>query len=282
MMGSWKAFAVSCLVGFVHLPGLAQEMPIPARLSTALGFPPTIPVITYHDVSYNSHVQENVPPETFAAHLDFIRENGFTTIFASEYVKILRNELPVPERAVVLAFDDQHVGVVRNAVPLLEERGMRATFFIVAGSVSETAPWYQLTWSQLTAPVERGTLEVQSHSYEHVDLTQADDETLRVNLVQSRETIETQLNVRCTLVAYPYGTFDSRVKRVAESVGYEAGFTIGPVRLETDPIDLFALKRVGIWAEMPESEFRWRLCLDLLPPLQPFSAIQELSWRSLR
>lgn len=238
-----------------------------------------IPVLTYHDVSDNSHVEENVPPETFAAHLDFIQANGFTTILASEYVKILRKELPAPERAVVLAFDDQHVGVIRNAVPALEERGMRATFFIVTGSVFETAPWYQLTWSHLAPAVERGTLEVQSHSYDHVDLTQADDETLRINLARSREDIETHLSVRCALIAYPYGTFDSRVKRAAESAGYKAGFTIGPVRFETEPVDLFGLKRVGMWAEMPASELRWRSCLDLLPPLQPFSAIQNLSWR---
>lgn len=254
-----------------NLTAIGQDTPP----EVAPPFPPMIPVLTYHDVNPNSHVQENIPPEIFAKQLDFIQANGFESIFAREYIDILLKRRPAPRRGIVIAFDDAHVGVVRYAVPLLEERGMRATFFVITSSVFEQAPATRLTWNDLRGAIDRGVLEVQSHSYQHADLTQLDDETLQMNLARSRSDISSHLGTFCSLIAYPYGAYNANVKWNTYFIGYDAGFTVGYRRFETEPIDFYEIKRVNTYADWTDETIRWPLGLDVLPPLPSFLAPEE-------
>ena len=219
-------------------------------------------------------------PEIFTEHLNRIQREGFETLFVSEYVAILQKKRYAPRRAVVITFDDQHAGVVRYAVPLLAERGMRANFFVVAGSVSEIAPVTRLTWNDLKGAIDSGVLEVHSHSYNHVDLTQCDDASLEMNLAWSKSTIEKHLGVFCSAIAYPYGYCNERVCAAVHACGYESGFTIGPLRFEEEPINFYALKRLGVYIERPDDWWIWALGLDVLPPLP--SAVQPELWRCYR
>ncbi len=241
-------------------------------------FPPPIPILTYHDISPDT--ADVMSPAVFASQLDFLVENDFQTITATEYVRILKREQSIPRRAVVITFDDHHPGTVRYGVPLLKERGMRGTFFVTVKGIYNYSTSNRLSWSELRTTIDDGVLEIQSHSYEHIDLTQADLETIELNMTLSREKIESNLGTECTLFAYPYGAFDWRCKSLASSLGYEAAFTLGLRRFDSAPMDFYELHRVNMWEGMDRNELHWRSNLDLLPPLPSF--IERLSWQRYR
>lgn len=89
-------------------------------------------ILTYHGISPRA-----VPVRTFERQLAFIRDN-FTVCWASEIPGILAQG-PGPRPALVLTFDDGLMNHVHNALPLLEQYGLKATFYIPAGLVRSRA-----------------------------------------------------------------------------------------------------------------------------------------------
>ncbi|MFO7818259.1 MAG: polysaccharide deacetylase family protein [Desulfovibrionales bacterium] len=86
----------------------------------------SIPILCYH----NTSVPDGHTPEQLAQHLDCIRDMGFKTLGARDIVGIVAKKRPLDFPAVGITFDDGHLSNWLYALPLLKERGMRASFFV--------------------------------------------------------------------------------------------------------------------------------------------------------
>lgn len=89
-----------------------------------------IPVFVFHSVE----------PRSFRAQLDFLRRNRYVTLDGDTFLAVLQGDIELPERAVVLTFDDGTASLYSVAWPLLREYGFRAISFIIPGCIPETAP----------------------------------------------------------------------------------------------------------------------------------------------
>jgi len=78
-----------------------------------------------------------VPPEEFAAQLDYLREEGYTTITPQDYARARKGKQELPEKPVILSFDDGYEDNYTNAYPILKKYNLKATIFIVTGFVSK-------------------------------------------------------------------------------------------------------------------------------------------------
>jgi peptidoglycan/xylan/chitin deacetylase (PgdA/CDA1 family) len=112
-----------------------------------------------------------------------------------------------------------------------------------------------MSWDQLGELAEAGW-EIGSHTRTHPHLTTLDDETLREELVRSREEVEQRLGRACPTLAYPYGDHDERVVQAAGAAGYTAAGTL-PGRLPR-PRPL-AWPRVGVYRGDDERRFRLKV-----------------------
>jgi peptidoglycan/xylan/chitin deacetylase (PgdA/CDA1 family) len=109
-----------------------------ARL--VIGLRPHAPrVLMYHacdeaENEFTRGLSINTPPARLAAQLDFLRR----------YYRVISLEslggADVPERAVVITFDDGFRSVYQNALPLLEARDFPATCYLVSDRIDDTAP----------------------------------------------------------------------------------------------------------------------------------------------
>jgi len=105
-----------------------------------------VPVLMYHYLSVppaNADIYRkdlSVAPELFAQHLDRIRAEGYTTITPYDFIAALQTGTPLPEKPVLITFDDGYRDNYENAFPLLRERGMVATFFVVTDFFDEERP----------------------------------------------------------------------------------------------------------------------------------------------
>jgi peptidoglycan/xylan/chitin deacetylase (PgdA/CDA1 family) len=175
----------------------------------------------------------SVSRSEFEAQLDLLVEAGACVLPLGEAVAKLHND-DLPPRAVALTLDDGYASAGTDAWPMLVERGMPATLFVVPGYLvgdryfpwDEPGPVARVMTASEVADLHAEGLDIQSHSYEHRWLPTGPDEDLGADLVRSREAIENLLGSAVTGLAYPAGGWDARVRRLAGAAGYGYAVTV--------------------------------------------------------
>jgi peptidoglycan/xylan/chitin deacetylase (PgdA/CDA1 family) len=119
-------------------------------------------IITYHDIGYHED-KYTVTPENFAAQMRLIHDAGWTTLTSDQLDGWLRGEL-IPQKSVMITFDDGAMGVWRYADPVLAQYDMHAVAFIITGSVGTHAPYY-MTWDQITDLQNSGRWDLEAHTH---------------------------------------------------------------------------------------------------------------------
>jgi peptidoglycan/xylan/chitin deacetylase (PgdA/CDA1 family) len=185
----------------------------------------------------------SVTPDLFAAHLDAMQAAGYTTISLYDLLDHLVQGTPLPDKPVIITFDDGYRDNYKNAFPRLRERGMQATFFVVTDFIDEGRPQY-MTWD-MAREMLAGGMSIESHGRNHVTLKGQDDDYLVWQALGSLETIEYELGARPRFVSYPAGEYDQRTIDIFHSANYWAGVTTVQGATHSSD-DLFQLRRVRV------------------------------------
>ncbi len=230
---------------------------------------PDVPILGFHAV-VDSPGRLDVTPTQFVAQLDALVAAGFHSVPLSALLDHADRATPLPERPIVLTFDDGTADAIRVVLPALRARGMVATFFVVsswigddeahrslhpAGADESSHP--VLTWPEVRALHAAG-MEIGSHSRTHPRLPELDDKALLEELRGSRRELEAGLGAPIDLFAYPYNSVRARIEPVVIAAGYRAAvagqdhggrsrtalYRIGVYR-ETSPQELVGYARAG-------------------------------------
>ena len=128
----------------------------------------TLPILLYHHIA--SDGGENryyVNPENFRQQMHALRDWGYTSITPSYLAQVLIHGGELPERPVIITFDDGNEDVYINAFPILQEFGFVGTFYIVADKIGS----YNLVDAEQLRELVSAGWEIGSHSSTHLDLT---------------------------------------------------------------------------------------------------------------
>ncbi|MGG6240656.1 polysaccharide deacetylase family protein [Nodosilinea sp. AN01ver1] len=187
-----------------------------------------VPVLMYHDVLEPPEVFFDLTPADFEAHLQTILDKGLTPISPDQLVQHLRTGAPLPEKPVLITFDDGYVGHYEHVYPLLQKYQVPATFFVFPGKVDgDVAGRSTLTWDQLKTMTADPLITIGSHSVTHpADLRALSDDDLVYEVVESKRRLESELGVPMRYFSYPTGYYDERVAQAVADAGYLAAFTM--------------------------------------------------------
>jgi len=134
--------------------------------------------------------------------------------------------------AVSLTFDDNNPIHLSFAIPGVESRGFKGTFFLVTSGVWDWAPW--------VAAASSGH-ELGSHAVTHSDLTLLPVNQAKAEIDSSKAAIESALGGdKCVSFAYPYGTSNDTIKGLVQSAGYISARGVG-CALNGPPYDFYNL-----------------------------------------
>jgi len=179
-----------------------------------------------------------------------------------------------------LTFDDGNTFQYEELYPILEKYGLKATFYLVTGTISEEG---RITWREV-ADLHKHRNEIGSHTHTHVNLTSISDEVLDFELRTSLNKLELY-NVET--LAYPYGRFDQRVVRFTMKY-YKAGrgtFTPSEFHTKTDKMFRFNLcseeERYKLKAIDMEFTFPPRTPIMCFPTSKFKSIITEMLERNI-
>lgn len=176
-----------------------------------------LPILTYHDFNRRESVL-STDPSRFADDMAALHAAGYRTVNLESWILAGR---PLLDRRFALTFDDGLRSIL-DVAEILARFEFRATAFVVTAHMGKDNRWSGqpswvpvrplLSWSDLPRLCASG-ISVASHTRTHPDLRTVDEQRLREELRGSRLEVEDRTGVPCTLLAYPYGAENERVRR---------------------------------------------------------------------
>jgi peptidoglycan/xylan/chitin deacetylase (PgdA/CDA1 family) len=217
-----------------------------------------IPVLMYHEIAGQAKTSSPlaVAPDVFRGQLAYLHEAGFSTLTAGELAAFLADGTgELPERPVVLTFDDGYADFYTAALPVMKQHGFTGTLFQTTGWVGRPdAATRMLNWREL-AEIERAGIEIGAHSVWHPQLDQLSEQDLRDELYASKSALEDHLGVAVPGLAYPYGYSSPRVRQVARELGYTYAYSVDNA-MTTSAAGRFTFPRLTVRRSTTMSGFR--------------------------
>jgi peptidoglycan/xylan/chitin deacetylase (PgdA/CDA1 family) len=181
-------------------------------------------ILLYHHVSTTTPVVTSVSPDTFRQHMQYLADNH-KVLPLKQVIEALQNNQPLPDKTVVITFDDGYDNIYENAHPILKQFAFPYTIFINPPLIGEVN--YQLDWKQVKLMSNEGaTFANHGSNHGHLLMKNTDETEKKwlshtLQQIESAEkTLEENLGYSLKYFAYPYGEFDSRLKNRLNSQGY--------------------------------------------------------------
>lgn len=208
------------------MPGVADERE-PERDGTLRRI--HVPVLMYHyvgDLPEDSDIYRTdltLDPGVFRGHLEYLRDENYTTISLYDLYDALVYGRELPPRPIVLTFDDGHIDHYENVFPLLREFDFTGTFFIITQTADEANVDY-VTWAQIQEMAAAG-MSMESHTKTHIDLRDRDHDRLVYEILGSIESLRAHTGQPTRMFAYPAGRYDENTLAVLGQAGVQIALT---------------------------------------------------------
>ena len=248
----------------------------------------TVPVLLYHSVSNDDSGligRYTTPPETFREHVAWVAENGFDTLTVSDYARALRGWIPLPDRPLLITFDDGYADFLASAAPVLAAHGLVSTLYVTTRPVGRSrrgtlAGRHMLTWAELQRLADFG-VEIGGHSHDHVQLDLLRPRRAVEQAARCKRLLEDHLQVSVDSFAYPHGYNSAATRRAVRSVGYSSACGVQNARshLHDDP---WSIARIMLERDDGVDRVRRACAADADPLARPGDTVSRRLWRLAR
>lgn len=209
------------------------------------------PILAYHKVSADKEFGlTTVHPQKFKEQIQFLLDNGFSPITFSD----IRKSKSLPEKPVIITFDDGYESVYTDAFPVMQEYNIRGTVFILTEYIGNYNEWEGFRIQRGIRHLSEGQIkhlhaqewEIGSHGPAHDYLPAISDESVLRQLTESRNQLSAITGTEIISFCYPFGRSNKRIQNLAGKAGYH--FAVGNMPfLYSRHKNLFHLGRRSIY-----------------------------------
>jgi peptidoglycan/xylan/chitin deacetylase (PgdA/CDA1 family) len=196
-----------------------------------------VPILFYHYVGNNPNSKDlqrdtlSISPDKFDAQMKYLRDNGYSSISFDTLYAALRNQASLPNKPVVLTFDDGYIDFYYNAYGILRTYGMSATVFVITGLVGQPA---YLTWPQIQEMQGSGLIHFGAHTVHHYNLPSVSPDTAFNEIQESKKVLQDHLGVPINFMAYPNGATNSQIVSLVQKAGYVGAAGTWPNTIQSE------------------------------------------------
>lgn len=198
-----------------------------------------VPVLMFHDLVAERTKESlwyDCTVEEFEAILKAIDLEGFKVISSQELYEHLTTGKEVPEKSIVLTFDDNYQSFYDYAWPLLQQYNYPSTMFVHTGFVGSQQGRPKMTWDTLKELTKSELFTVGGHTINHfLDLKDRDISEQTTELEKSKKDLEDNLGVKIEFLAYPNGSNGEDTQLLSRQAGYKMAYTIINTPAEESP-----------------------------------------------
>lgn len=229
-----------------------------------------LPVFTYHHVDPKLKNDITLTPAAFEAQLKVLKDGGYHAITARQLYEHQRNGSALPDKPVMITFDDGWRNQFTYAAPLLKKYGFTATYFINPQPIASGYQAY-MTADMVKTLAQDGN-DVESHTWRHLKLIRSRDVSAAsfqaANMSQLKlatDWIRRVVGVQPVALCYPFGYYDLEAIGMAQKAGYALGFTTDEGVADARPWDALAMKRFTVQRSDSLDRFKARLDSEPMP-----------------
>src|SRR3989344_9684391 len=205
-------------------------------VDTDLTAPPTItplesidvPILVYHYVEIVLDEKDtirkslNTPPYLFIEQIETLKNAGYAFVTASELIDILDGKIKLPQKPVLITFDDGYRDFYTDVFPILKKYKIKAVAYVVSGFLDK--PNYLFTW-QLKELAQSGLVEIGAHTVNHKSLKDVTSDEAKYEIIESKKQLEKLINKPVVSFAYPNGKYDNQAIKLVEHAGFKSATT---------------------------------------------------------
>lgn len=238
----WVAF-------FLLLSGItALKHPEAISVSAPTEEPICLPIIMYHGMLKDPERQGKyvISPDTFETDLSYLQKNGFHTIVVQDLIDYVYNDVSLPEKPIMLTFDDGYLNNYIYAFPLLQKYRMKMVLSPIGkycdqytASPDTNANYAQVTWENLKEMMDSGLVEIQNHSYNlHTNSKNRSGakknkgespeeyrKMLMADLGEMQQKMLQYTGKEPTAFTYPFGAISEASLNIIKEMGFKASFS---------------------------------------------------------
>ena len=218
-------------------------------------------ILQYHHISDQSPKSTSTSPELFERHLEQIENLGYDVESLVHIAELLRSGQALPDKAVVITFDDGYRSIYDAAFPLLKKRNWPFTVFINSQPHDDHVPAF-MSWRELEELSEYGAT-IANHSRSHPyflrrDASQSYSDFFADEVLSTEQRIKEALGQSHKLFAYPFGEYDRETKAALKKHGFLAfAQHSGPVPSDVDRQAIPRFPFGGVYGDI--SDFKVKL-----------------------
>lgn len=245
---------------------------------TAESLSAKIPILMYHEIGEENN--ENgmiISSRRFESQLSALRDNSYNIISLNDLNEYVKGNYELPERPVVITFDDGYLSNYNN-YRLLEQYNAKATVFAVGATMGANTykdtgnPIYpHFNYTQAKEMYDSGTVDIQSHTYDFHRVKEWDEEyrdgasklkgesdkefadLFKADLIKSKTEIEQNVGNRVFALSYPEGIHSALTDVCARECGFDITVTVDEginTVVKGLPQSLYNLKRIGMYTNI--------------------------------
>lgn len=231
-----------------------------------LGKEISLPVIMYHHISEKPELlgTYTISPEEFENDIKYLKEQGYCSISAEQLLNYFKHGSSLPEKPVMITFDDGFESFYVYAMPILKKYGFSAIIAVVgsfADKFSEAddhnVDYSYLTWNEIEEISKSGFVEIANHTYNMHTVSHGRNgctamcgedfecykEIMRRDIPKLQKRIDAYSGKKTRIFAYPFGFWGEQSDRMLKDFGFDIAFTCSEkVNLISD---IANLRRIG-------------------------------------
>lgn len=228
-----------------------------------------IPILMYHQVTPDvepGFIDCSVTPQTFGLHMDILKLLRFTPISLTQLEEYRNGISTLPKKPIIITFDDCYQDCIDYAVPILEKKGFTAVFYMPTDYAGTDSHWLMpklgfefpiIDWDA-ARKLDSSGFEIGSHSLSHPYLAEISPEDCFRELTDSRKILEDELGHEIVHLAYPYGSYNQKVRDISAEAGYRTACTTDE-RFSRPGDDMLLLPRIDIMGYYNVLDFLMKL-----------------------
>ncbi|MBR1736230.1 MAG: polysaccharide deacetylase family protein [Firmicutes bacterium] len=227
-----------------------------------------LPIIMYHNITekYDMTGKYAVMRSQFENDLKYIKENGYTTITAEELINYAENNGQLPEKPIMITFDDGYESFYVYAYPLLKEYDMKAVMSVIGAYANlhtekndHNLDYSHLNWYEIAEMSRSGYVEIGHHTYDmhknkggrkgcSIKYGESEEEYRKAlidDFMHLQSDMKAYIGRETKIFAYPYGAMSKEALPIIKDMGFKVVFTCTEKKnvLSGDSEELMSLGR---------------------------------------
>ena len=219
----------------------------------------TVPILAYQNFSKTRSEKMTLARYNFDAQMKYLKQNHYQVISLDQLMDFIDYKAPLPEKSIVITFDDAWRSAYDIAVPILKKYGFTATFFIYTDFIGGGKA---LSWKDIKELSKKGfDIQCQTKTHRNLSIPKKNESfkeyfnAIEMEITYPQKMLKKMLNKDCRYLAYPYGETNNLVIAILKKHGYRGAFTFGG---EPNPffIDRYKINRSVIYGDDDIEQFK--------------------------